>query len=67
MTTFVFDGAFEGLLTAVFEFYERKPGKVKLVDSAHFHPTIIGDEPEIISDETKVETRMGRPKKEAFR
>ena len=53
MTTFVFDGTFEGLLTSVFEYYERKPGKVQLIDAARFQPTILGDETEIISDEVK--------------
>lgn len=53
MTTFVFDGSFEGLLASVFEYYERKPGKIQLVCAAHFQPAILGGEIEIISDETK--------------
>ena len=31
MTTYIFDGSLEGLLTAIFEFYERKSGTIKLV------------------------------------
>jgi 2'-5' RNA ligase len=53
MTTFVFDGTFEGLLTSIFGYYERKPGNVQLIDNAHFQPTILGDQTQIISDETK--------------
>lgn len=53
MVTFIFDGSFEGLLTSVFEFYERKPGKTQLVDVAHFQPTMLEEVLEIISDETK--------------
>jgi probable DNA metabolism protein len=30
MDTYVFDGTFEGLLTAIFEWFERKPGAIEL-------------------------------------
>lgn len=53
MTTFIFDGTFEGLLTAIFDFYETTPGAVKLVDATRFLPNILGGEVEIIADETK--------------
>lgn len=53
MTTYVFDGSLEGLLTAIFEFYERKPGKIRLVDAAHFEPELLGETLEIVSDEAK--------------
>lgn len=53
MTTYVFDGSFEGLLTAVFEFYEQKPGKVHLVATRDYEPNLIDFDVEIISDETK--------------
>lgn len=53
MTTFVFDNTFEGLLTAVFEYYETKPGDVKIADALRFQPTILGGEVHIISDEAK--------------
>ncbi len=53
MVTFIFDGTFEGLLTSVFEFYERKPGEAELLSSVHFQPVLLGETIEIISDEAK--------------
>ncbi|RZJ30100.1 MAG: DNA metabolism protein [Flavobacterium sp.] len=53
MTTYIFDGTFEGLLTSIFEFYERKPGTIELVDAATFQPVILGETLDIISDEAK--------------
>ena len=38
METYVFDGSFEGLLCAVFEWFERKPGKVRLKPESGFQP-----------------------------
>lgn len=53
MTTYVFDGSFEGLLTAVFEFYERKPGKIQLVSENNFHPKLLEETFKVLSDEVK--------------
>ena len=53
MTTYIFDGSFEGLLTSIFEFYERKPGKIELVSQSHFQPMMLGETFEVISDEAK--------------
>ena len=53
MVTYVFDGSFEGLLTAIFEFYEQKPGAVKLVSQIHHQPDLLSGHIDIISDETK--------------
>jgi probable DNA metabolism protein len=53
MTIYVFDGSLEGLLTAVFEFYERKPGPIQLIAQQHFEPVLIDEVLEIDSDETK--------------
>ena len=36
--TYIFDGTFQGLLTAVFEWFERKPGKVVLKSISIFQP-----------------------------
>lgn len=36
--TYIFDGTFQGLLTAVFEWFERKPGKVVLKSTSIFQP-----------------------------
>ncbi|HEX8270921.1 MAG TPA: TIGR03915 family putative DNA repair protein [Flavobacterium sp.] len=53
MVTYVFDGSLEGLLTAIFEFYEQKPGRVELVSNANYQPALLDDAVEIISDEAK--------------
>ncbi len=53
MTTLVFDGSFEGLLTAVFETYELKIRTVKIVSSANFQPGLLDESMVIISDEEK--------------
>lgn len=53
MTIYVFDGTMEGLLTSVFEFYERKPGKIQLIAVKNYEPSLIDETFEVISDETK--------------
>ena len=53
MEVYVFDGSMEGLLTAVFEFYERKPKAIQLVSQRHFQPVLLEEVYEIISDESK--------------
>lgn len=53
MIAYVFDGSLEGLLTAIFEFYERKPGKIQLVSQTHFQPTFLDETFEVINDEAK--------------
>lgn len=53
METYVFDGSFEGLLTAVFEFYERKPRAVQLVWNKFHQPSMMEETLEIINDEVK--------------
>jgi len=53
MGIYVFDNTLEGLLTAVFEFYERKPGAVKVVAQQHFEPVLLDDVLEVVSDEAK--------------
>lgn len=53
MVIFIFDGSFEGLLTSIFEYYERKPGKIQLVSIRDYHPVLLEDTLEIISDEVK--------------
>jgi len=55
MTTYIFDGSFEGLLTAIFEFYERKPGAIQLVSQNYFHPKLLEETFEIINDEEKAQ------------
>lgn len=53
MEVYVFDGSLEGLLTAIFEFYERKPGKVRLVARQHFEPVLLGETLDVVSNEVK--------------
>jgi probable DNA metabolism protein len=36
--TYIIDGSFEGLLCAVFEWFERKPGKVQLKTTQYYQP-----------------------------
>lgn len=38
MEIYVFDGSFEGLLCAAFEWFERKPGPVQLITEHNFQP-----------------------------
>lgn len=38
MQIYVFDGSLEGLLCAVFEWFERKPGQIQLVTKNDFQP-----------------------------
>jgi len=38
MQTYLFDGSMEGLLTAVFEWFERKPGEVSLRNKQLYQP-----------------------------
>lgn len=53
MEVYVFDGSLQGLLTVIFEYYERKPGDIRVVAQPHFQPVLLGETLEIISDETK--------------
>lgn len=53
MTTYIFDGSMEGLLTAIFEFYERKPGKIQLVSAINFQPMLLEEPFQVVSDEAK--------------
>ncbi len=53
MEIYVFDGTLEGLLTAVFEFYDRKPQSISLVAQHHFQPDLLHAFFEVTSDESK--------------
>lgn len=50
MITYVFDGSFEGLLTAIFEFYEYKPKAVQLFWDRHYQPSML-EEPHIVTSD----------------
>lgn len=53
MTTYIFDGSFEGLLTAIFDWYELKPTAVQLVAREFHQPRLLDDSHEVVSDEAK--------------
>ncbi len=53
MVIYVFDGSLEGLLSAVFDFYEYKPGMIQLVAEPQFAPVLIDEVHKVTSDETK--------------
>jgi len=53
MTTYIFDGTFEGILTALFEFYDRKEKAIDLVWDRHYQPVMLQETLEIINDEAK--------------
>ncbi|MDB5193428.1 MAG: domain often clustered or fused with uracil-DNA glycosylase [Segetibacter sp.] len=55
MTNIIYDGSFEGLLTAVFEAYEYKFEQVKIVLQKHFQPSPFDKEHRCITDERKAE------------
>lgn len=50
---YIFDGTLEGLLTAIFESYQRKDAPVKLVSEVYYQPDAFDASYTIISDEAK--------------
>ncbi|MCX2478703.1 TIGR03915 family putative DNA repair protein [Pedobacter sp. MC2016-15] len=55
MQTYVFDGSLEGLLCSVFEWFERKPGPIRLITRAAFQPDAFSEHLEIFSEERKAD------------
>jgi len=53
MTTYIFDGSFEGLLTAIFDVYDRKEMAVQLVWDKLYQPAMLEESLEIVNDEVK--------------
>jgi probable DNA metabolism protein len=53
MEIFVFDGTLEGLLTAVFECYQKKVTSVKLVSDVHYIPDVFKESFKVVSDDVK--------------
>ena len=53
--TYIFDGSFPGLLTAVFEYFERKPGMVTLKNAEIFQPEAFSAHLTIITDAEKAD------------
>lgn len=55
MTNYLFDGSLEGLLTAVFEWFERKPGETKLTLEKHHQPDAFSAALTIYTDRKKAD------------
>ena len=53
MEIYVFDGSLEGLLTAIFDSYERKAAQVKVVSSDYYLPDVFQESHEVISEDNK--------------
>ena len=52
---YVFDGSLEGLLTAVFEWFERKPGEVTLQTKENYQPAIFIETLQITNNRAKAD------------
>ncbi|TWR31476.1 DNA metabolism protein [Mucilaginibacter pallidiroseus] len=63
VTTLLYDGTFEGLLTAVFEIYEHKLGKVNLLRKEHYTETMFDAVMDVVSDEARATRVLGGLKK----
>ncbi len=56
MTTFLFDGSFDGLLTAVFEFYDRKAAAAALFRKEDYVPTLLNEDiVEVVTDPARAQ------------
>jgi probable DNA metabolism protein len=55
MVTYIYDGSLEGLLTAVFEWFERRPGTVCLADSRFHQPDAFQQDFHVLSDRKKAD------------
>ncbi len=53
MTHFVYDGSFEGLLTAVFDVYDRKAAAVRIVPAERYQPDAFAEKADVVTDDTK--------------
>lgn len=52
---YVFDGSLEGLLSAVFEWFERKPGKIRLMTEKLYQPEVFTEVFQVINDAKKAD------------
>jgi len=52
---YIFDGSLEGLLTSVFEWFERKPGMVSIISKSKYQPDAFSPALEILTDRTKAD------------
>lgn len=55
MNTYLFDGSFEGLLTSIFEWFERKPGEIRLQTELMYQPAAFSNALTIQSNREKAD------------
>ena len=53
--TYIFDGSLEGLLSSVFEWFERKPGSTKLISAESFQPDVFCESFNVSTDRAKAD------------
>lgn len=53
MVHFLYDGSFEGLLTAVFDVYDRKAQTAQIVAADRYQPDVFAEKTEVVTDEAK--------------
>lgn len=52
---YVYDGSLEGLLTAVFEWFERKPGAAQIITHERYQPDAFSQSFEVLTDRLKAD------------
>lgn len=70
MRQYIFDGSWPGLLSAVFEVFERKEGPVRLLHRSQYQPQVFGDDwevPAIPEKADRVAKAMAQQMQAAFR
>ena len=55
MITLIYDGTWDGFLTAVFEVYDRKLGEVLVTKPEYFYPDVFGENIKVITDQEKAD------------
>src|SRR5690606_26914671 len=55
MEIYVFEGSLKGLLTAIFEYFERKASQVHLYTTINYQPSLLQEALTIITDEAKAD------------
>lgn len=53
MTDFVYDGSFEGLLTAIFDIYFKRLERARILPAAYYQPDVFSEKIEVYTDEAK--------------
>ena len=55
MTIYLYDGSLEGLLSAVFEWFERRESKIQLINKILYQPDAFSITVDIFNDKHKAE------------